>query len=1144
SGGQYGDAPQLPVTVALREGNAQVATSVKELLAVRSPEDLDIIDATFAGSLGVDGGIVNARGELKGGTLVTQATASGIQLNPLVPQLPVTVALRQGNAKVATSVKELLAVRTPEDLGNIDATFAGLLGVDGGRVAAAGELKDGTLVTQATASGIQLNPLVPQLPVTVALREGNAKVATSVKELLAVRTPEDLGKIDVTFAGLLGVDGGRVAATGELKSGVLVTQATASGIQLNPLVPQLPVTVALREGNAQVATSVKELLAVRKPEDLGNIDATFAGLLGVDGGRVTAAGELKGGTLVTQATASGIQLNPLVPQLPVTVALREGNAQVATSVKELLAVRKPEDLGKIDVTFAGLLGVDGGRVTATGELKDGTLVTQATASGIQLNPLVPQLPVMVALQEGNAQVATSVKELLAIRTPEDLGNIDVGKIDVTFAGLLGVDGGKVDAAGELKGGTLVTQASAADIQLNNLLPLPVPLALQGGNLELSGAVNQLLAFNQQRNLSSFEAKFAGQVAGADGTARVRGKLDSGQWQTNIAAANINTLEVIYQLGLEPEALFASFEPEQLTLNAKLDLAGALQPLLQPNPTAAVQANQLVVQLGEQFLDARGKVLLSNLATNPEIANLDLKIAKLAYDAGALPLSRLVTTVVAEQELLNAEFLPREIQIAGTGTFQGNLKGTNLISAPLTPGNLNLVGELELRNFAVNELAFDPLMEGKVQVQTGKRVAVNLRGTTDVMAASLVPCTSSRCQFPYLPTALEFRQGVGENAIAAVGKRRGEVFALSIQQFPLSILNIAPAVQVGISSPVAGEVTGNVDVNLFTLATVGNLDIQKPGIGYLQAESFSGGFSYRDGIAQLTEASLALGKSLYNLEAGIDLNTGNLNGKIAIARGYVQDLLQTVGWFDIQDLARGIKEPEGKAADVQPIESVGSPNASLAQQLQLLAKIERQLQLLAAKAREPGIPSQLDIQGGYTGEITLAGNLAQPQINFNLQGNDWLWRTQPDYSRLEELQVIEVGNWELGIGNWELGIGNWELGMENGELGMENGELGMENGELGMENGEWRIGNWELGMENGEWRIGNWELGIGNWELGMENGELGIGNWEWRIGNGEQQITNDQQPTTNNQQPITNNQQPITNNQQPITNNQQPTTNNQ
>jgi len=1012
--------PQLPVTVALQEGRAIASTSLKELLAVRTPEDLGIIDARFAGLLGVDGGQVNASGRLKAGNLVTQAKASGIQLNPLVPQLPVTVALQEGSAIASTSLKELLAVRSPEDLGNIDARFAGLLGVDGGIVNGSGRLKAGNLVAQGKASGIQLNPLVPQLPVTVALREGNAQVSTSVKELLAVRTPEDLGNIDATFAGLLGVDGGQVNGSGRLKAGNLIAQGQASGIQLNPLVPQLPVTVALREGNAQVSTSVKELLAVRTPEDLGNIDARFAGLLGVDGGIVNGSGRLKAGNLVAQGQASGIQLNPLVPQLPVTVALREGNAQVSTSVKELLAVRTPEDLGNIDARFAGLLGVDGGRVNGSGRLKAGKLVAQGQASGIQLNPLVPQLPVTVALREGNAQVSTSVKKLLAVRTPEDLGNIDA-----KFAGLLGVDKGQVNASGELKAGNLVAQGQAADLQLNNLLPLPVPIALQGGNLELSGAVEQLLAFNQKRNLSSFDATFAGQLAGADGTAKVRGKLNNGQWQTNIAAANINTLEVIYQLGLEQEPLLASFEPEQLTLNAKLDLSGTVQPLLQQDPSAAIQANQMVVQLGEQFLDAKGNILLSSLATTPEVENLDLKIAKLAYDADALPLSRLVTEVVAEQQSLNPEFLPREIKIAGRGNFQGNLKGSNLISAPLAPGNLNLVGELQLRDFAVNELVFNPLMAGEVKVQTGKKVAIDLRGTTDVIAASLAPCTSRRCQFPYLPTSLEFSQGVGENAVAAVGKRRGEVFAVSVQQFPLTLLNIAPAVQAGISSPVAGEVTGNVDVNLFTLATAGNLEIEKPALGYLQAKNFTGSFSYRDGIAQLQEASFALGESLYNLEAGINLNSGALNGKIAIAKGYVQDLLQTVGWFNLEDLARGIKEPEGKAVDLQPLESVGSPTTSLAQRLKLLAQIEMQLQQLAAKAQEPGIPSQLDIKGGYTGEITLAGSLEQPQVNFDIQGNDWLWRTQPDYSQIEEsiVEVADTGNRESGIGNREQQITN-------------------------------------------------------------------------------------------------------------------------
>ena len=705
---------------------------------------------------------------------------------------------------------------------------------------------------------------------------------------------------------------------------------------------------------------------------------------------VTGTGNLQTWNWQTSLQATSILLDPF---LPVSGQLESGTIDASGKLNDL-------NLTNITASADLELAVVGGRVNSSANLQAGTLTAEGKATDIELSKFVPQLPVAVALQEGNATVATSVEQLLAVRSVADLGNLNA-----TFAGLLGVDGGRVDATGELNAGTLVAEANASSIQLNNLLQLPIPLALQGGNLELSGAVEQLLAFNQQRDLSSFNATFTGQIEGADGTAKVRGNLTNGQWQTKIAAANINTLEVLYQLGVAPESLLAAFKPEQLTLDAKLDLAGAIQPLLQLNPTP-IQANQLVVQLGEQFLDARGSILLSPLTNTPEVVNLDLNIRKFSYDADALPVSQLITQVLAQQSL-NQQFLPREIQIAGRGNFQGKLQGSNLLSAPFAPGNLNLVGNLQLRDLAINELVFNPLLAGEVKVDTGKAVTVDLRGTTDVITASLESCTSRRCQFPYLPTSLELRQGVGENAVIATGRRRGEVLDVYVEAFPLALLNIAPGVQVGISSPVAGEVTGELDINLFTLATAGRVEIQQPTLGYLQAENFQGGFSYRDGIAKLTEASLVLGKSLYNIEAGLNLNSGALNGKIAIAQGYVQDLLSTVGWFDFQDLARGIKTPEGKAEDLQPLLRVGSPSASLAERLKLLEEIEQQLQQLAASARKPGIPSQLDIQGGYTGEITLAGSLEQPQVNFNLQGKDWLWYPQPDYSQLEEPVVVEV-----------------------------------------------------------------------------------------------------------------------------------------
>ena len=140
-----------------------------------------------------------------------------------------------------------------------------------------------------------------------------------------------------------------------------------------------------------------------------------------------------------------------------------------------------------------------------------------------------------------------------------------------------------------------------------------------------------------------------------------------------------------------------------SLNSHVNLAGELAPLLSLGAEpVAIQATKLSVQFGDQSLDANGSVLLTNLISAPDVAELNLDLV--AY-------SNLETLPIR---------LPPEFIAKGQVNLDVKLEGKNLISDPLSPGNVNLNGDLRLANIVFNDLKLDPLLAGSVNIETGKK----------------------------------------------------------------------------------------------------------------------------------------------------------------------------------------------------------------------------------------------------------------------------------------------------------------------------------------------------------------------------------------------------------------------------------------
>ena len=346
----------------------------------------------------------------------------------------------------------------------------------------------------------------------------------------------------------------------------------------------------------------------------------------------------------------------------------------------------------------------------------------------------------------------------------------------------------------------------------------------------------------------------------------------------------------------------------------------------------------------------------------------------------------------------------------------------------------MLGDLQLRDFAVDEIAFQPLLAGTVNLDLGKVIAIDLQGVgnnnrQDIIAASLQSCNRQKCPYPYLPNSFELKQGTGEKAILLSGKRQTDNLNIQIQNFSLALLNPTPIVKEQIPGSIAGTVTGEIDINLFNLATTGNIHVDSPDLKYVQAKEFAANFAYDGEVAQLSSASIKLGESQYDFQGKLNLNSGDINGKVATKSAQLQDIFAALNLPLIESLFKNTPaEDYGNASNVQT-KPVGNPQDTIFSQLRLLTKIRNQLQQLTAQAEKQPIQfNPLNIQGDYSTEINIAGKLTNPQIDFQLDGKNWLWdyqaqkitnksRNNPNQTINQPFKIdriITKGSWKNGV----------------------------------------------------------------------------------------------------------------------------------
>lgn len=731
--------------------------------------------------------------------------------------------------------------------------------------------------------------------------------------------------------------------------------------------------IILRDGNINVAGKLDDF-GLDSLQSQGNLN------LQVGQGAIALETALSQGNIAATAAVSNLPVDPYIPNLTVPVQLNRSNINLSGSLNNLFQEGQL-NINRLNVNGNAQLLVDGSPINANIEVANGILTTIANVGTINLNPIIPNLPVQSTLVSSDVILTGNLNSLLS-----SVGNTpDISSFRGKAEAQLTVEGSPIQVVGNLGSGQVRGIADFSGLPLDRVVPnLPVDVQLVDGQAVVSSNVRPLLSSTP--DLSTAQARVNVQLATANGTVNTLTRLQNNQWTSQITASNLNPNLILAQVA--PQAPQIDIDD----LNAQISLSGSIARLFEENAILPINANNIAVQANGQTLNARGNIFVTNPLTNPDArANLAVQATS---NLGDLPLTELISALPVRQD-----FLPEELQLEGVGNFDGTLIAENLITAPTAPGNIKLRGDVTLRNLVFNDRAFEPLLTGQLNAGLGQTIAIDLRGKQDVIAASLQPCTRQDCPAPYLPVAFELRQEAGDqDPIAVVGRLQGNELVARIEQFPLDIFKIAPGEDFGIPGFLSGEVQTEIVINPYTLEGRGRLIIDRPSVGFVEATQLTADVIYQNNIARLQNATLKLGQSLYAVQGSLNLESGDLDGRLNIDDGRLQDLFIALKLSSVErllDLLQ-IQPIDYQNAEAIPPQSVGQDAQTIAEKVNLLAVIEQKIKELADERERGGVPTELDFRGNFDLNVALGGTIYRPDLSIALRGQNWEWHPQKPY----------------------------------------------------------------------------------------------------------------------------------------------------
>lgn len=598
--------------------------------------------------------------------------------------------------------------------------------------------------------------------------------------------------------------------------------------------------------------------------------------------------------------------------------------------------------------------VQGQNLRVTGSLENPILTGTVTAPG---TPILDQVPFAQVTAEFRLELPQlQVTDIRAIPTVggtitgEANYNLEATRLEANFEAM-NLPGNAIarfyEAAPDFGIGPVAAQAQVRGLAAD--LTTTVQFQALQGEYPTTGEVMLRGEQTQLRNVIS-------QVAG--GQLLTAGEIAEGQFRGIAIPSGIALQQFSPDLRgelsgrLQVTAPIANFSPQTLQAQGQVRLSEGIAIVEQPI-TAEVRwtgENILVQQATAAGFRASGVIGARFQGPDaPQITTLDLDLNATNY-----PLERL------------SPLGPTAVQLRGMGDLRGRLSGT--LEA------LNLDAALQVRQLAVERLAFAPVLSGRLQYGPEAGLDLRLTGGGDRILANLGPDLQ--------PQSFLIQRG---EAIAQ-GTRQGDLLQIDVQDFPLRALNI-PVGQLG---PITGLASGDFAYNLATNNLVGQIAIARPAIGTLVGDRFEAEVEFAEGILRLQRGELRRGTTQLLVETRLEPGAEpRFEGAIDIARVDLQDLVAALDAFEF---ARGLQPtPLGTAADLQT-EPVGLPAAPLLTQLRRFSEIETLLQQQIAAGQPPRpLPNLADLIGELQGRISFSGSPQTGlQASFNLLGEEIEW----------------------------------------------------------------------------------------------------------------------------------------------------------
>jgi translocation and assembly module TamB len=629
----------------------------------------------------------------------------------------------------------------------------------------------------------------------------------------------------------------------------------------------------------------------------------------------------------------------------------------------------------------------GGTLSGLGRLVAGQWSADVTAQGLQLGVFNQTLQGVTA--GGDVQLAgrTDNFTLRGIR----------GQGDITAA----LRGGTLDSRVNLANGLWDADVRTENFPIQPFVP-NVPISSLTANAQLSGNVDDF-------SLEAIQGQGDVIAAIAGGTVVSDVSLANGVWRAEGRGTNVQLRQLSNELqGLADGTFQLAGNVNNWSLTgiqgrANLQLSDGLATAAPMNPAllrarAPLETNlvwdgrQLQIErLETAGLFAQGFVTprLGGPGA-PGIAALDLNLSARDYDLSTLPVN-----------------FPPAVGVTGQADFAGRLTGT--------PNNLTFAGDAALTNLALNDLIFDPRLAGDINFSTAAGLAVSLLGEQDEISVNYIPATRN----------LDFTVRAGE--AIAIGETEGDMLQAQLYNFPISVLNIPPSTST--YGSLRGEIEfANAAINLNTLATTGQFDIQDLGIGFYSVDRLLGSFAYADGMARLTQGEILMADRdergnitttrTYELSARYGFNqTPQIQASLATTEGELRDIFEVLKIQELADFRRGFTPNEGFIPDSQAeaeailaTNPVGDPNGTLLNQLRRLSEImelEIQEELQAEQAR---IPPLSELHGTFQGTVDLTATIPDDiRAEFDIVGQSWTWG--PD---IRAEAVIAQGTYTNGL----------------------------------------------------------------------------------------------------------------------------------